>query len=386
VIDDEGAISLLEAMLKVYSPSYHERALAEFLVNWMREAGLCAWRDEVGNVVGSPDPPPPCCARHALPLSTLRPGSGQVLGEGASWAEGEVLLLLGHLDTVPGLVPVRRGGDRLYGRGAVDAKGALAAFCVAAARVGPLLQSPMVVVGAVEEEAATSRGARALLDRFAPEAVVVGEPSGWDRITVGYKGRLLVDFLLQGEMGHTAGPGEGVCEEAVRFWQAICGQADNWNGGRDSVFERLDPSLRAINSWDDGLAQRVEMTIALRIPPGFDVEALKSRLLTDAGQATITFRGQEAPFRASKSTHLVRAFLHGIRAEGGRPRFTVKTGTCDMNVVGPVWACPVVAYGPGDSSLDHAPGEYILISEYLRSIRVLEEALRELAVERTDQN
>jgi len=364
LIDDAAAIQLLETMVGLYSPSGQEQALADFLVDWMRKAGFHTWRDRAGNAVGSSHltPPSPTCGR----------GRGEGKGEG--------ILLLGHLDTVPGFIPVRREGDRLYGRGTVDAKGALAAFCVAAARVGPSLGTPIFVVGAVEEEAATSRGARALLDRFTPQAVVIGEPSGWDSITVGYKGRLLIDYRLRREIGHTAGPDEGVCEEAVAFWQMICQLADQWNEGREKLFERLDPSLRSINSSTDGFTERVEMTVGLRLPPGFDVESFKEQLLAQAGEAAISFRGQEPPFRASRSTPLVRAFLRAIRAQGGEPRFTVKTGTSDMNVVGPVWACPILAYGPGDSSLDHTPREHILISEYLRSIRVLEGALRELGI------
>jgi LysW-gamma-L-lysine carboxypeptidase len=42
-----------------------------------------------------------------------------------------------------------------------------------------------------------------------------------------------------------------------------------------------------------------------------------------------------------------------------------------MNIVGPAWGCPAVAFGPGDSSLDHTPNEHVSISEYLRGIRVL---------------
>jgi len=53
----------------------------------------------------------------------------------------------------------------------------------------------------------------------------------------------------------------------------------------------------------------------------------------------------------------------------------VKTGTSDMNVVGPVWHCPIVAYGPGDSNLDHTPHEHILIEEYGRAIAVLTRVL-----------
>jgi LysW-gamma-L-lysine carboxypeptidase len=46
-----------------------------------------------------------------------------------------------------------------------------------------------------------------------------------------------------------------------------------------------------------------------------------------------------------------------------------------MNVVGPVWGCPIVAYGPGDSSLDHTPQEHIDLREYTRSIEILENSL-----------
>jgi LysW-gamma-L-lysine carboxypeptidase len=73
---------------------------------------------------------------------------------------------------------------------------------------------------------------------------------------------------------------------------------------------------------------------------------------------------------------LVRAFLKGIRAGDGTPRFVVKTGTADMNVVAPHWPeTPIVAYGPGDSSLDHTPYEHIDLHEYLQAIAVLQETL-----------
>jgi [amino group carrier protein]-lysine/ornithine hydrolase len=59
----------------------------------------------------------------------------------------------------------------------------------------------------------------------------------------------------------------------------------------------------------------------------------------------------------------------------GKPGYKLKTGTSDMNVVGPVWNCPIVAYGPGDSSLDHTPEEHLSIVEYEQSIQVLADAL-----------
>jgi len=88
--------------------------------------------------------------------------------------------------------------------------------------------------------------------------------------------------------------------------------------------------------------------------------------------------GRELPFRASNRNALTSAFLAAIRAEGGRPAFVTKTGTSDMNVIGPRWRCPIVAYGPGDSAYDHTPEERIQISEFLRAIRVLTGALHRL--------
>lgn len=50
-----------------------------------------------------------------------------------------------------------------------------------------------------------------------------------------------------------------------------------------------------------------------------------------------------------------------------------------MNVVGPVWGQNIVAYGPGDASLDHTPNEHINLTEYLHAIDVLEIVLRDLS-------
>ena len=282
------------------------------------------------------------------------------------------VLLLGHMDTVPGEMPVRREGDLLYGRGAVDAKGPLAAFILAAARATVPEGARLVVVGAVEEEAATSAGARHLLDRYAPEMVVIGEPSGWDRVTLGYKGRLLIDYSVALDTAHSARSEETACERAVGFWLWVQEFARAYgDDGGDRRFERLDCALRKMSSGGDGLQEWAALEIALRLPVGFPVEGFRERANAAAAEASLGFRGYEAAFRGEKNTALVRALLSAIRAEGGQPRFTVKTGTSDMNVVGPAWGCPIVAYGPGDSDLDHTPDEHIEVAEFQRGISVL---------------
>ncbi|HQV95841.1 MAG TPA: M20/M25/M40 family metallo-hydrolase, partial [Anaerolineales bacterium] len=73
-----------------------------------------------------------------------------------------------------------------------------------------------------------------------------------------------------------------------------------------------------------------------------------------------------------------RSFLSGIRSQGGEPRFVYKTGTADLNIVAPVWKCPAVVYGPGDSSLDHTPNEHIELEEYAKAATVLTDTLLKL--------
>ena len=305
--------------------------------------------------------------------------AGNAVGElGEADANSRTILLLGHIDTVPGHIDVRREGALLYGRGTVDAKGPLATFVSAASRAALPPEMRLVVVGAVEEEAATSKGARHLLDRLRPDAVIIGEPSGWNRITVGYKGRLLVDYTLSREIGHTAGPEQSVCETAVDFWTGVSRHALAWNAERTQMFDQLAPSLRHIASDDDGFSQTVSMTLAFRLPLDIDIDRLQETLRAMAGEAQVSFRGREGAFRAPKNSPLVRAFLKAIRAQDERPAFQVKSGTSDMNVVGPIWNCPILAYGPGDSTLDHTPHEHIDLNEYHRAIDVLALVLADL--------
>jgi len=338
-------VAFLRELLEIYSPSGREAALAQHLAERMAQLGFDVHIDEVGNVIGEVAP--------------------------YSHTPAPLLLFLGHIDTVPGFIPVRLEGGRLYGRGAVDAKGPLAAFILAAARAAPSLEGMrIVVVGAVEEEAG-SRGARHIVDRFRPDYAIVGEPGGWEGITLGYKGSLLLSYHFSRPVKHNAADGTSPPEEAVGFWNRLEAYADEFNRGKARRFEMLGLSLQEINSSGDGFVQRVEMLISVRTPMGFDPTAFKEKALRLAEGAELGFLNEEMPFRAGKNNPLVRAFLRAIRAEGGRPRFKLKTGTSDMNVVGPAWSCPIVAYGPGNSSLDHTPNEHIEVEEYLRAIEVL---------------
>jgi LysW-gamma-L-lysine carboxypeptidase len=127
------------------------------------------------------------------------------------------------------------------------------------------------------------------------------------------------------------------------------------------------------------------MNMGFRLPVGLGLDELEQGLrqvaqtLPEDTTVELQFSGGELAHKGDKSNPLVRAFLQTIRAAGGEPRFVVKTGTADMNVVAPHWPnTPIVAYGPGDSSLDHTPDEHIDLNEYVRAIEVLREVLVKL--------
>jgi LysW-gamma-L-lysine carboxypeptidase len=286
-------------------------------------------------------------------------------------------VLLGHMDTVTGHIPVQRRGNLLYGRGAVDAKGPLATFILATARVAPKLQNLRItVIGAVEEEA-FSKGARHLAKTMdAPDFCIIGEPNHWECVTLGYKGRMWVDYTWEQPDTHSTGDQIGPAEKAITFWNRLMDYSEERNRGREGHFDTLDPALRDFRTYSDGLSTGVKMSVALRLPPDFKPEILRRKMKMWAEGATLKYSPLDMPYQQTdKNNPLVRAMLKAIRTKGGRARFKLKTGTSDMNTVGPAWGCPIVAYGPGDSHLDHTPEEHIDVEEYKRAIDVLAQAL-----------
>ncbi|WP_268886661.1 [LysW]-lysine hydrolase [Ktedonospora formicarum] len=348
-------VALLHNMLTIPSLSRRESALAHYLVEQAHQRGLYAHVDEVGNFVA--------CTHEELGAQAP-------------------IVLLGHMDTVPGNIPVRFEDGLLYGRGAVDAKGPLAAFLCAAARLqrNETPETPVLVIGAVEEESATSKGARAVVERYRPAACVIGEPSGSGAVTIGYKGRLLVECRVERDSAHSAGPERSSNEIAVSFWERVRAHAEQWNAeqANGSPFASLLPSLRSMSSVQNGMDDQATLLIGYRLPPRFDIDGLREQLETWAQSEDVQlhFSGEELAYQGSRATPLARAFGRVLREDGYTPLFKYKTGTSDMNVVGPVWGENIVAYGPGDSSLDHTPNEHISIAEYHHAIGVLEQVLR----------
>jgi len=346
-----GDIALVHGLVGIPSLSRQEGDAVEWLVQRMADRGFVASVDDAGNAVGEI-------------------GSGR-----------RHLVLLGHIDTVSGDIPVRIEDGVLVGRGAVDAKGPLAAFICAATEPPPGLR--VTVVGAVEEESPTSAGARYRATLPAPDWCVIGEPSGWDGVTIGYKGRLVLRVVLTRAARHGAAPGPTASEAALALW----GRFRDAAAARGGVGpERLDCRLEGMTGGPgDGLQERAELLVGYRLPPAIataDLEAEVREIARGLGgeaAVSVTRVAAEEPVRTARTTPVAQAFARAIARAGGQVAFKVKSGTSDMNVLAPAWRCPMIAYGPGDSSYDHTPMERLPLDEYRRSIALLKDVLGALA-------
>jgi LysW-gamma-L-lysine carboxypeptidase len=198
--------------------------------------------------------------------------------------------------------------------------------------------------------------------RDATDAVIIGEPTGWQKLALGYKGRLLADLAIGQPMAHRAGPQASAPELAVSYWNSVAVRLQEINAGRGRIWDQVQGSLRGFASSEDGLEEVARLSMGFRLPLDISPDRMKRHLLDLANGHMLHFHAEESAFRAEKNTALVRALLGAVRAHDGEPGFLVKTGTSDMNVVGPLWGCPIAAYGPGDSALDHTPDEHAAVS------------------------
>jgi LysW-gamma-L-lysine carboxypeptidase len=352
--------------LGIYSPSGKEEDAANFLAVEMRRLGFEVGKDGIGNVIG-------------------------VVGVGEP-----VILLCGHMDTVPGHVPLRIEEGKIYARGAVDAKGPLAALILAAAAVGNESGfKGKVLVACVVEEEATSRGVKHLITQgIKVNYAIFGEPSGVENITIGYKGQIQLKIVCRTQPGHASMPWlyENALEKAYELWEQIKNtypypsleQPENpFNAITACLVKVVGGRATSIIPYE------AEINLDIRVPIQFTTAQVYEQIdkLIATYQAAnpkvsvkATVLDTVEPFEANKASTLVHVLSSSVRKVLGRPAVLLrKTGTGDMNILGKAMNLPIVTYGPGDSHLDHTLDEHIDISDYLNAIQVYKETLLRLS-------
>src|SRR5215216_3736709 len=243
------------------------------------------------------------------------------------------ILLCGHMDTVPGQVPVRIEDGYLYGRGASDAKSPLIAMLLAASEF-PKQSGTVIFAGVVDEEGNATGIKQLVKSKIGVHYAVFGEPSGVDNITVAYKGRLELRLTCDvGESAHASAPwlARNSIEEMYDFWKEIKSEVGRV-GAAENNAKSISCSLTEITggSSHNVTPQKCKVTIDIRVPP-----------ITTCGNVLGT--------------------------------------TDDMNVLGHSFKIPVITYGPGDAHASHTADERVNIDEYVASIEVYKRALFHLS-------
>jgi LysW-gamma-L-lysine carboxypeptidase len=356
---DAAAVNLLLESLKIYSPTTEEAELAAFLAGRMGSLGYSRVRiDRAGNALGE-------------------------IGRGRTR-----LLLCGHMDTVPGRLPVRRTKESVFGRGAADAKSPLCALLAAGAAAAD--SGIRVTFAGVTQEEGEGAGIEQMIrsgTKF--DYAVFGEPSGAERITVGYRGRVSLHITVRTQGGHAGSPwAQRSAFDEFNLMLAKLRDYERLKEVKGDHFRSVSvsPTLVKAGSYHNVIPSLCEATLDLRLPPSLPstraVEEIRA-LAEDSGDGVeirITPGEPTEAYEVDTSSRLVRAFQRAIliRLKTG-PKLVRKTGTGDMNTFAQRNHTQCITYGPGLSRTSHTDGEAVQIRDYLNSIEVLKESIHQLA-------
>jgi acetylornithine deacetylase len=171
---------LTKALIKIESPTSHEHELVRFLQEYLVAAGF------------------------AVQLQEVRDGRANIY---ARIGEPEVVLST-HTDTVLPNVPLREDGEFIYGRGACDAKGIIAAQITAAEKLRAAGAQNFGLLFVVGEESGSdgARAANTIPNRC--RFLINGEPTE-NKLALGSKGSLRVELAATGRAAHSAYPQQG---------------------------------------------------------------------------------------------------------------------------------------------------------------------------------
>ncbi len=372
--EQEQLVAFAQALVRIPSLSGQEAAVAQRLAEEMEALGFDAvWQDAMGNIIG-------------------RIGSG----------ERPVLVFNGHMDTVGISDPAAWqydpfGGElvdgKLFGRGAVDMKGPLAAMVYGAMLFQRRAtgEGTLYVVGVVQEEPHEGKAMEVLLreNHLQPDYVLLGEPSDL-QVKRGHRGRLEIRVVTYGRACHASNPamGENALYAAARliFGIELLGTQlpDDAVLGRGTI---AVTHLETFAASRNAIPDRVEMVIDRRLTLGeTEVKALaeiQSLIQKEEINAEVfvpeyemisytqyRVRGREYyPAWLLPEDHpFLRRVVRGVeRALGIRPEVNTWAFSTDGVYTMGEAGIPTVGFGPGQEVQAHTANEHIAVRDLVRA-------------------
>ena len=328
-------------------------------------------------------------------VEAVAPGRPNVVGVLEGRAKGRTLMFCGHTDTVgvagmtDPFTPLERDG-RLYGRGAQDMKGGVAAMMAAAAAVAAAggLASGRLIVAAVVDEEHSSIGADALVKTWRADAAVVTEPTDL-AIAVGHKGFAWVEIVVEGRAAHGSRPAEG--EDAILRLGRVLTRLEALDVtlqarrphplvGTGSLHASFIEGGRELSSYPDRATLQMERRTLPSEPVSTALEEVRQILETLRREDT-TFRGSATamfsrPAYEVPANHpLPQALSAALTLVGGQPRIAGASFWTDAAVLGHA-DIPSILFGPGGAGL-HSTEEYVTVADIVTCRDALAELVRQ---------
>jgi acetylornithine deacetylase len=330
-----------------------------------------------------------------LEITEVSPGRPNVVGALEGRAQGKSLMFCGHIDTVgvEGMSspfdPIERDG-RLYGRGAGDQKGGVAAMIEAArslANSGSMKAGRLIVAAVVDEEYA-SIGAESLVKNWHADAAVVTEPTDLI-VSIGHKGFSWVEIATQGRAAHGSRPLEGrdailrmgrVLSRLEKLDRQLQSQTPHPVLGTPSLHGSLIDGGRELSTYPDRCVLQIERRTIIGEPAKTALNEVEE-ILAALSQEDSEFKGSaqlmfsRAPYETPVGHDLPQMLESALSYLGRIAKRAGMTYWTDAAILGQA-GIPSVIFGPGGAGY-HGLEEYVRVEEVL----VCRDALAKLAID-----
>lgn len=317
------------------------------------------------------------------------PGRPNVIATLRGTGGGKSLMFNGHVDVV-GVENMSHApfdallsDGRMYGRGASDMKGGIAAMCAAAARVKGTLKGDLILACVADEEW-RSLGTSALVSSgLRADAAVVTEPTGL-AIMPAHKGFAWIELTFLGRAAHGSRWDLGVdairhagllLAELERLDNAVLPQKQHSLLGRPSLHAGEIEGGLGLSTYPDRCVLRIER----RTIPGETASAARNeidevcsvlRQRHPSFNATAELLLSQPPSDVDPGAPVCVGLERAARANGVTPRIAGMSAWTDAALLNQA-GIPAVCFGPGDMGLAHAAEEYIDVREVEKAADIL---------------
>jgi acetylornithine deacetylase len=384
-------------------PARDEAALQAHLAERLTAAGaeVQVWEPRPEDVRG-----------RQIPFELDFDGRPQLLARFAGDGAGRSLLLNGHIDVVSGEPKERWTSDpntavvrdgKLYGRGACDMKGGVAAMVLAAetlARLGIHLAGDLLVNTITDEESSGAGGIASVAHGVRADAGIVPEPTAFD-VWIACRGSVYPTVTIEGRPGHAEllqphwrdGGAVNAIEKAQIVLDAIRGLREEWRTRSDLQHLYLSPpdivpTVMRAGEWSVTYPASCEITSAVLFPPAFaDADGYGSRAMDEVrgaiGRAcaadpwlaehppAFSWTADIPPMEIPPDDPIVQTVLAASADVGEPSRLSGLDSWYDGATYTLAAGTPSVAFGPRSIAWAHTIDEYVPVDDLVRCAQAI---------------